>query len=501
MPDTSLQGAFALDFPEQIEFFRQKIEKASKRWNLLSDGTPIEGAMHDTTFIVAGAMKADLLDDLRQAVDKAIEKGTGLTEFRKDFRRIVSERGWHGWTGEGTKAGVAWRTRVIWETNLATSYAAGRHAQLTDPELLARRPYWKYIHSESVLHPRPQHLAWDGLVLRHDDPFWQTHFPPNGWGCQCRLMAVRAPGEGDKTKPPKGWDAPDEKGRLPGIDRGWNYAPGASVADDLRKIVAEKAAKLPEELAAPFLEEANAILQPPVFEPQKTAKAAAEWAVKHNLADHADYTGIKPEVANAWNKSLFEHLQDFPELRKNQAFVGTAQAQLRLDTVVRRARIVKEAVKNGIPVATAEQWAAHLIKVPKMKGNAYAQSMHGDGAPGVSVNLKFGKNPAAFTKTLESDVKTGWHPVGCDTIRSVVDHEFGHQLDDLLGVSLDPRVKILYKESMAQGMRKSVSGYAATNINEFIAECWAECLNNPSPRPTAKAIGNIIRNRYGQRYP
>jgi hypothetical protein len=71
-------------------------------------------------------------------------------------------------TGEGTKAGEAWRTKVIWATNLRSSYAAGRWSQLTDPDLLARRPYWKYVHSESVLHPRPQHLAWNGLTLRHD---------------------------------------------------------------------------------------------------------------------------------------------------------------------------------------------------------------------------------------------------------------------------------------------------------------------------------------------
>lgn len=47
------------------------------------------------------------------------------------------------------------------------------------------------------------------LTLRHDHPFWDTHFPPNGWGCKCRVVAVAAPGDGDATTPPDGWGDTD----------------------------------------------------------------------------------------------------------------------------------------------------------------------------------------------------------------------------------------------------------------------------------------------------
>ncbi|MDR1063652.1 MAG: hypothetical protein LBL48_06935 [Azoarcus sp.] len=249
MPDDNLSGSLDLPFAEQIEFFRKKLNLPTKRWD------DIKKAEHDRFFIVAGAEKADLLADLHEAVLKAERSGTTLETFRKDFRKIVEERGWHGWTGEGTKAGENWRTRVIYETNLRTSYAAGRYAQLTDPDLLARRPYWKYVHADGVQNPRPQHLAWNGLVLRHDHPFWKTNYPPNGWGCGCTVTAVRAPKEGDKTEPPPGWDKINEKtGELPGIDRGWGYAPGASVADELRRIVESKVASLPPDFGIPFYE-------------------------------------------------------------------------------------------------------------------------------------------------------------------------------------------------------------------------------------------------------
>lgn len=223
-----------LPFREQIDFFRAKLNLPSKRWN------SIEKAAHDRAFIVAGAMDADLLNDLRGAVDAAIAGGDTLADFRAKFRGIVAKNGWTGWTGEGSPAGEAWRTKIIYATNVRSSHAAGRWAQLNHPDLLKVRPFWRYIHNDSVLHPRPQHLAWNGLTLRHDHPFWQTHFAPNGWGCRCRIMAVRGPVEGDATDPPAGWDTRNAKGDLPGIDQGWDYAPGANAATPLRELIDRK---------------------------------------------------------------------------------------------------------------------------------------------------------------------------------------------------------------------------------------------------------------------
>ncbi|MDR3213515.1 MAG: hypothetical protein LBT71_06310 [Azoarcus sp.] len=125
-----------------------------------------------------------------------------------------------------------------------------------DPDLLSRRPYWQYQHSDGIKHPRLLHKAWGDtrLTLRHDHPFWQTHFPPNGWGCGCTVKAVRTPADGAATAPPDGWDAINpQTGEPAGIDKGWGYAPGASVADELRNFVAEKAAKLPRPLRHDFL--------------------------------------------------------------------------------------------------------------------------------------------------------------------------------------------------------------------------------------------------------
>jgi hypothetical protein len=250
-------------FAEQLAFFRQKLNLPTEAWD------DITLAAHDRAFVVAGAQGADLLADLRDAMDAAIENGTGLEQFRKDFARIVAQNGWTGWTGEGTPGGVAWRTKVIYQTNMATSYAAGRFKQLSDPDLLKILPYWQYHHNDSVMHPRPLHVSWDGLTLPPDHPFWETHFPPNGWGCQCWVSAVSqddfmaaiAAGRGPA-------DAPDGTA---GIDLGFGYAPGASLSQNndtgsgeqqaLQDFAAQKIDTLPPEIGGDLLQSLVGIIK------------------------------------------------------------------------------------------------------------------------------------------------------------------------------------------------------------------------------------------------
>lgn len=220
----------SLPFREQIAFFRAKRNVLTEAW------TDVWEAEHDHAFMVAGANRIDLLVDLRAAVDRAIADGTGLEAFRHDFDQIVAK---HGWAFNG---GRNWRTRVIFETNMRTSYAAGRYAQLQYLKTVGM-PYWRYRHSDAVQHPRPMHLAWDGLVLHADDPWWDTHFPPNGWGCQCTVEALTARDladlgkSGPDTAPPvdmqqvlvgKNGPHPRQVETPAGVDPGFGYAPGKS---------------------------------------------------------------------------------------------------------------------------------------------------------------------------------------------------------------------------------------------------------------------------------
>ena len=212
-----LKRAFQQPFLEAVAFFRKKLNIPTERWDDLWK------EQHAKGFMIAGANKADLLADFREAVDKAIAKGVTLRDFRKDFDAIVKQ---HGWNYKGNRN---WRSEVIYRTNIRTAYQAGRWQQLTDPDVLATQPYLEYRHGDSR-HPRPQHLAWDGLILPADDPFWQSHYPPNGWGCKCKVLSA-----GPRDLKRAGKSTPDSTppveidpvtGVPAGIDKGWDYNVG-----------------------------------------------------------------------------------------------------------------------------------------------------------------------------------------------------------------------------------------------------------------------------------
>ena len=167
--------ALALPFREAIRFFRAKQRIPTAAW------TDIWQAQHAKAFVVAGAQREALLADFQGAIAKALEDGTTLAEFRRDFDAIVARHGWR------FKGGRDWRSRVIFDTNLRSAHAAGKWEQIE--RLKDSAPFLRYV---AVLddRTRPDHAAWHGTVLPADDPWWDTHYPPNGWYCRCTVQQL-----------------------------------------------------------------------------------------------------------------------------------------------------------------------------------------------------------------------------------------------------------------------------------------------------------------------
>lgn len=162
-------------FEQQAKYFEKKLNLKTNSY------LDILGEEHDYFFVVAGANRNEVLTEFRQAVDDAILNGETLESFRQRFDEIVAKTGWeyHG--------GRNWRTRIIYDTNVYGAYNRGRLQQHL--ELAEDMPYWEYQHNDNA-HPRPQHVAWDGLVLRYDNPFWKYHYPIKAYGCHCTVQAL-----------------------------------------------------------------------------------------------------------------------------------------------------------------------------------------------------------------------------------------------------------------------------------------------------------------------
>ncbi len=215
-------------FKEQIDYFKQKAPRPTAAW------TDIMRGDHDRAFVIAGAKDRDMLKDFQNALLKSRTEGKGYREFLKDFDAIVGKFGW-SYNGER-----GWRSKVIYETNVRTSYMAGRLKQMRDPAVIKARPYWQYRHgvTRKPKFARRQHLAWHGLVLPHDDPFWTTHYPPNDWKCSCGVRTLskfdldRLGKSEPNSSPNIGKEAYLDKAtnqlieKPQGVGFGWDHQPG-----------------------------------------------------------------------------------------------------------------------------------------------------------------------------------------------------------------------------------------------------------------------------------
>ena len=342
-----IAALFGRPFPEQVAAYRQRLGSLvpTSRWDDIMHDS------HDKAFMVAGAMKADLLADLAGAVDKAIADGTSLEAFRAEFRQIVDTRGWHGWTGESTAPGRAWRTRVIYRTNAATSYAAGRMAQLIE----GNYPLWVYRHGGS-LEPRPEHLSWDGLILPSDHPFWNTHAPPNGWGCSCYVLGARTMngarrlgGDPDLVLPDDWQDRSPKTGVPVGIDRGWAYAPGSSVTDTVLAL-RDRLDELPEQPGIALIQSwlRNGPFATWLRDPNGV------WPLLRLSPDDAAAIGAKKVVADLSAETARKQLREHPELSPQD--YAMAQA-----TVAQATHRVRDTPRSMVFIRDADD--GHLLVV------------------------------------------------------------------------------------------------------------------------------------------
>lgn len=162
---------------DAIRYFRDKLPMSPGEFYELAE------IIRTRAFTVSGVAGLDAIYDIYRELQRALETGITLAEFRANVNEIFARKGWRGLT--------PYRADNVFRTNVMTALNVGRYEQMTDPDVIAARPYWQYDAIDDS-RTRPTHRALDGQVRRADDPFWDMWYPPNGFRCRCGVRSLSA---------------------------------------------------------------------------------------------------------------------------------------------------------------------------------------------------------------------------------------------------------------------------------------------------------------------
>lgn len=232
------------------------------------------------------------------------------------------------------------------------------------------------------------------------------------------------------------------------------------------------------------------------FVEAKTIEEANAYAVDTFGFDFADYKGLDIKIANEWNRGLTDAIETFPGLKNQMRATGSTQGRYAKQFNDAYERILRENSdlfdKLGYSQSQREAYSRRTARkmAQKTPPNALAYSVSSGDLSGIFVSNKY--KASELLDVLYNNIESGFHPVNTNTVRAILDHEIGHQIDTLLSLRINPDLLAYYKGLTRDAILKGLSGYANENMAEFIAEAWSEYINSSNPREIAKTVGDLI---------
>jgi SPP1 gp7 family putative phage head morphogenesis protein len=161
---------------EAMKFFQDKIIMPAKKFYAL------EAWARARAFTVSYVTKAEVLNDIYNAVDDAISQGTTLQDFRDSLKSIAENRGWTGTT--------PWHEENVFRTNIQTSYAKGKWDQW---ETVGDKFYGTY---SSIADDRRCEVCemiaekMAGKVYSINHPIWNIYYVPQHFQCRDTIILI-----------------------------------------------------------------------------------------------------------------------------------------------------------------------------------------------------------------------------------------------------------------------------------------------------------------------
>lgn len=253
---------------------------------------------------------------------------------------------------------------------------------------------------------------------------------------------------------------------------------------------------------------------------QGNVQTAIDVMVNNNVQT-ADFGNLDARTVGELVAAIEETQKEFPELQLS--FVGSTQ---------RRNELIREDIYKQYADSFKRYYPqmsdADIKRLASLKTNEFMNQVDQNGNKifevgtgemavaffskhsalnkfdGITINEMYGNDYDYFKRVRENDVRLGWKPVGCDTPKATMDHELGHRLAYLTKAAENPEIQDWFNAFKAKSRNEQsniLSGYATTDIDEFIAEAWSEYRNNPNCRPCASEISKIVISLYEDRDP
>jgi len=187
--------------------FKEAVKYAVERDVVLPDEYygKLVGVQRSQATTIAGLASLEQIKFVIDAVSKVLKDGGTFASFQEAVKK-----------GDMGIKLPKHRLDNIFRTNMQASYARGRWDQ--QGRVMSTRPYLMYD-AINDSRTRAAHSAMDNTILHRDDPFWKTHYPPNGYRCRCTVISLsekQAQKRGITVLPP-----------VADPDDGWDYNPGA----------------------------------------------------------------------------------------------------------------------------------------------------------------------------------------------------------------------------------------------------------------------------------
>ncbi|MEO0496914.1 MAG: phage minor head protein [Pseudomonadota bacterium] len=252
----------ALRTPREVTgFFEQKNLKPA--FSVLD----VWGQEHAHNFMISKALEAELLGAFKSTIQSGLDRSITFEKWVEELKPELVKLGWWGPRLVADPLGLEpdrkvnfaapGRLQTIFHANMRSARAAGQWERMQRSKRAL--PYILYVRTSSK-EPRAEHLAFEGIVLPIDHPWWRTHFPPNGWRCKCSVRQITrreatklgyVEGSGEPQVVMRGYfnRRTGQTVEVPeGIDPGWAANPGIDRSRTIIRNFSEKVGRQPDEV-------------------------------------------------------------------------------------------------------------------------------------------------------------------------------------------------------------------------------------------------------------